>query len=51
LNEPHRWNAVSGLSRCQSSVYFHTFLDLDHLKRTVEGIEALGYKFVSPASL
>ncbi len=34
-----------------ASFYFHTFLDLDYLKRTVEGIEALGYRFVSPASL
>jgi uncharacterized protein YdaL len=31
--------------------YFHPFLDLDLLKETIEGIEALGYKFVDPASL
>jgi hypothetical protein len=30
-----------------SSFYFHPFLDLNYLKRTVEGIEALGYRFVS----
>jgi uncharacterized protein YdaL len=34
-----------------ASFYFHPFLDLKYLKRTVEGIEALGYTFVSPASL
>jgi uncharacterized protein YdaL len=34
-----------------AAFYFHTFLDLDYLRRTVEGIEALGYRFVSPASL
>jgi hypothetical protein len=34
-----------------ASFYFHPFLDLELLKQTVEGIEALGYEFVSPASL
>ena len=34
-----------------AAFYFHPFLNLDYLKRTVAGIEALGYKFVSPASL
>jgi uncharacterized protein YdaL len=31
--------------------YFHPFLKLGYLKRTVMGIKALGYTFVSPASL
>ncbi len=34
-----------------ASFYFHPFLELDYLKRTVEGIEAAGYRFVSPGSL
>jgi uncharacterized protein YdaL len=34
-----------------AAFYFHTFLDLDLLKQTIEGIEALGYTFVDPASL
>jgi uncharacterized protein YdaL len=34
-----------------ASFYFHPFLDLELLKRTVEGIEAAGYEFVDPASL
>jgi uncharacterized protein YdaL len=34
-----------------AAFYFHPFLDLDYLKRTVEGIEAAGYTFVDPASL
>jgi uncharacterized protein YdaL len=34
-----------------ASFYFHPFLALKYLKRTVEGIERLGYLFVSPASL
>ncbi len=34
-----------------AAFYFHPFLDLDVLKQTVEGIEALGYTFVDPASL
>jgi uncharacterized protein YdaL len=34
-----------------AAFYFHPFLDLDLLKETIEGIEALGYKFVDPASL
>ena len=34
-----------------AAFYFHPFLNLDYLKRTIAGIEALGYKFVSPASL
>jgi uncharacterized protein YdaL len=31
--------------------YFHPFLKLDYLKRTIKGIQAAGYTFVSPASL
>ena len=34
-----------------ASFYFHPFLGLAYLERTVEGIKALGYTFVSPASL
>jgi uncharacterized protein YdaL len=34
-----------------ASFYFHPFLKLGYLKRTIAGIEAAGYKFVSPASL
>jgi uncharacterized protein YdaL len=34
-----------------AAFYFHPFLDLDYLKRTVEGIQAAGYTFVDPASL
>jgi uncharacterized protein YdaL len=34
-----------------AAFYFHPFLDLGYLKRAVEGIEALGYRFVSPATL
>jgi uncharacterized protein YdaL len=34
-----------------AAFYFHPFLDLRYLKETVAGIEALGYRFVSPASL
>jgi uncharacterized protein YdaL len=34
-----------------AAFYFHPFLELEHLKRTVEGIEAAGYTFVDPASL
>lgn len=34
-----------------AAFYFHPFLKLDYLKRTIEGIEAAGYRFVSPASL
>jgi uncharacterized protein YdaL len=34
-----------------AAFYFHPFLKLDYLKRTVEGIEAAGYTFVDPASL
>jgi uncharacterized protein YdaL len=34
-----------------ASFYFHPFLDLGYLKRTIAGIEAAGYRFVSPASL
>ena len=34
-----------------ASFYFHPFLDLDLLKQTVEGIEALGYTFVDPRAL
>jgi uncharacterized protein YdaL len=31
--------------------YFHPFLELDYLKKTVEGVRALGYTFVSPDAL
>jgi uncharacterized protein YdaL len=34
-----------------AAFYFHPFLSLKYLKRTVEGIEAAGYTFVDPASL
>jgi hypothetical protein len=34
-----------------AAFYFHPFLDLDYLKRTVAGIKAAGYTFVDPASL
>jgi uncharacterized protein YdaL len=34
-----------------ASFYFHPYLPLKYLKRTVTGIRALGYRFVSPASL
>ena len=34
-----------------ASFYFHPFLKLAYLKRTIAGIQALGYRFVSPASL
>ena len=34
-----------------AAFYFHPFLSLKYLERTVEGIKALGYTFVSPASL
>jgi uncharacterized protein YdaL len=34
-----------------AAFYFHPFLDLEHLKRTVEGIQAAGYRFVDPSSL
>jgi uncharacterized protein YdaL len=34
-----------------ASFFFHPFLDVRYLKRTVAGIEKLGYTFVSPASL
>jgi uncharacterized protein YdaL len=34
-----------------AAFYFHPFLELDYLKRTVAGIEAAGYMFVDPASL
>ena len=34
-----------------AAFYFHPFLELDYLKRTVEGIKAAGYTFVDPASL
>ena len=34
-----------------ASFYFHPFLALKYLKRMVEGIERLGYRFVNPASL
>jgi len=34
-----------------ASFYFHPYLSLEYLKRTVAGIEALGYRFVSPSSL
>jgi uncharacterized protein YdaL len=31
--------------------YFHPFLNIGYLKRTIRGIKALGYTFVSPTSL
>ena len=34
-----------------ASFFFHPYLDIAALKETVEGIQALGYTFVSPASL
>ena len=34
-----------------ASFYFHPYLPLRYLKRTVAGIQALGYRFVSPGSL
>jgi hypothetical protein len=34
-----------------ASFYFHPFFDLSMLRETVDGIRALGYTFVSPASL
>jgi uncharacterized protein YdaL len=34
-----------------ASFYFHPFLDISYLQQTVEGIQAAGYTFVSPASL
>jgi uncharacterized protein YdaL len=34
-----------------ASFYFHPFLPLRYLKRTIAGIQAAGYTFVSPASL
>jgi uncharacterized protein YdaL len=34
-----------------ASFYFHPFLDLDYLKRTIVAIEKAGYTFVDPASL
>lgn len=34
-----------------ASFYFHPYLKLGYLKRTIAGIKALGYTFVSPASL
>jgi uncharacterized protein YdaL len=34
-----------------AAFYFHPYLPLGYLKRTIEGIKAAGYTFVSPASL
>ena len=34
-----------------AAFYFHPFLKLGYLKRTIAGIEAAGYTFVDPASL
>ena len=31
--------------------FFHPFLDLGLLRKTVEGLQRLGYRFVSPNSL
>ncbi|MEI8257065.1 MAG: DUF2334 domain-containing protein, partial [Deltaproteobacteria bacterium] len=31
--------------------YFHPFFDISYLRETVEGIQALGYTFVNPATL
>jgi uncharacterized protein YdaL len=33
-----------------ASFYFHPFLDVSYLAQTVEGLQALGYTFVSPAT-
>jgi uncharacterized protein YdaL len=34
-----------------AAFYFHPFLKLEYLRRTIEAIQAAGYTFVSPASL
>jgi uncharacterized protein YdaL len=34
-----------------ASFYFHPFLEVRHLRQTVEGIQALGYTFVNPNTL
>ncbi|GAA3220557.1 polysaccharide deacetylase family protein [Actinocorallia longicatena] len=34
-----------------ASFFYHGYLDVEHLKETVEGIRKLGYTFVSPLSL
>ncbi len=34
-----------------ASFYFHPFLDIGYLQETVEGLQAAGWTFVSPASL
>jgi hypothetical protein len=34
-----------------AAFYFHPFLDVDLLRQTVEGIQALGYTFVDPNTL
>ena len=34
-----------------ASFYFHPFLDIGYLRETVEGLQAAGWTFVSPASL
>ena len=54
----HERVAAAGAARANlvvrdgfAAFYFHTFLDLDLLQETVEGIEAAGYRFVDPRSL
>ena len=34
-----------------AAFFFHPFLELRHLRQTIEGIRRLGYTFVSPSSL
>lgn len=34
-----------------AAFYFHPFFDIDYLKETVEGMQAMGFTFVSPNSL
>lgn len=34
-----------------ASFYFHPFWSIDYLKQTLEGIQALGYQFVNPATV
>ena len=34
-----------------ASFFFHPYLDISYLQQTVDGLQAAGYTFVSPASL
>ena len=34
-----------------AAFYFHSFFDIDYLKQTVEGMQDMGFTFVSPSSL